>query len=196
MDAKEKRDLLVAKLVVSGHLNASERLDLGSQSIQWSEAVAVVSRVLNDSDFFPEDARPWKEGEPVHEGAMLRKLPTGTAEVIQQRSDALNPMQLAEQEVTAFTDVNAAIQFFVLKQWPSGIDGIQIVWRDPQSLRLRWQVEMHLNDGYIKLIGPGGPSARHPDRVHPASISPDGFAFLPDHRLAPSAERSRRVKKV
>lgn len=177
MDANEKRKLLVEKLVVSGHLNVPERLDLGSQTIQWSEAVAVVSRVLNDTGFFPKDARPWKEGESVHEGAILRKLPTGRAEVIQQRSDARNPMQLAEQKVTAFTDVNAAIQFFVSKEWPTGIDGIQIVWRDAQSPRLQWQVEMHLNEGYTKLIGPGGLRLDIPTECIPAQFRPMGSRF-------------------
>lgn len=177
MDAKEKRNLLVERLVVSGHLNVPERLDLGSQTIQWSEAVAVVSRILNDTGFFPKDARPWKEGAPVHEGAILRKLPTGRAEVIQQRSDPRNPMQLAEQKVTEFTDVNAAIQFFVLKQWPTGIDGIKIIWKEPQSPRLQWQVEMHLNEGYTKLIGPGGLRLDIPTECIPAQLRPMGSRF-------------------
>jgi len=177
MDTKEKRDRLVEKLVVTGHLNVPERLDLGSQSIRWSEVVAAVSRGLSDTGFFPRDARPWKNGELVHEGAILRKLPEGTAQVIQQRSNAGNPMQLAERKVTAFTNVNAAIEFFVSAQWPTGIDGIQILWQDPQSTRLVWQVEMHLNEGYTKLIGPGGIPLDIPTACIPAHFRPMGSRF-------------------
>lgn len=177
MDAKEKRNLLVEKLVLSGHLNVPERLSLGSQAIRWSEAVAVVSRVLNDMDFFPKDARPWKKGDVVSEGVILHKLPTGRAEVIQQRSHASDPRQLAERKVTVFTDLNAAIQFFVSTQWPTGIDGIQIVWRDAQSPRLQSRVEMHLNDGYTKLIGPGGLPLDIPTECIPPQFRSIGSRF-------------------
>jgi hypothetical protein len=72
-----QREQLIEKLVNTGHLSVSERLALGSVPVHSSEIAAVVTRVLNATGSFPQNAKPWQPGHVVHEGAILQKLADG-----------------------------------------------------------------------------------------------------------------------
>jgi hypothetical protein len=126
MDGERKQ--LVEKLVRTGHLNVPERLALGSGTINSTEVAEVVMRVLEDTGSFPENVKPWSQGDAVHEGAMLQKGSDGKIRLILQRHNPLSPMVLAEQKVTDFEAADAAVNAFIRAEWPVTIDGITIVW--------------------------------------------------------------------
>jgi hypothetical protein len=124
----EQRMQLIEKLVRTGHLNVPERLALGSATINSTEVAEVVTRVLEDTGSFPENAKPWEQGHAVHEGAMLQKSSDQKIRLILQRHHPLSPTVLAEQKVTDFREAQAAVEAFIRAEWPANIDGIPIVW--------------------------------------------------------------------
>ena len=123
-----QRDELVEKLVKTGHLNVPERLALSTASVFSSEVAKVVTQVVEGAGFFPEAAKPWAQGQVVHEQALLQRISVSKVRLIQQRADPLNPTVLREQKITDFTDTRAAVEGFIKAEWPTNIDGIQIVW--------------------------------------------------------------------
>jgi hypothetical protein len=124
----EQRAQLIEKLVRTGHLNVPERLALGSVTIYLTEVAEVVMRVLEDTGSFPENVKPWMQGHVVHEGAMLQKGSDEKIRLILQRHHPLSPTILAEQKITDFVEVHAAVEAFIRAEWPANIDGIPIVW--------------------------------------------------------------------
>jgi hypothetical protein len=58
MGEKEK---LVEKLVTQMHLSVPERAALSSKGVRYSEIAAVITRVPNETGYFPPIARPWQE---------------------------------------------------------------------------------------------------------------------------------------
>jgi len=126
MSAERKQ--LIEKLVRTGHLNVPERLALGTAKIYSTEVAEVVMRVLEDTGSFPENAKPWAQGQVVHEGAMLQKSSDQKIRLILQRHHPLSPTALAEQKVTDFAEAQAAVKAFIRAEWPANIDGIPIVW--------------------------------------------------------------------
>ena len=123
MSEKEK---LVEKLVTEMHLSVPERTALSSKGVRYSEVAAVIVRVLNETGFFPPNARPCQEGKVVHEGAILQKLPNGRFRLILQRSHPTAPTVLAAKKERYFAFARNAIRSFVRSEWPNGIDGIRI----------------------------------------------------------------------
>ena len=121
-----QREQLIEKLVTTMHLNVPERAALSTGSVRYSEVAAVVARVLEDTGYFPPNARPWQEGKVVHEGAMLQKLPNGRFRLILQRSHPIAPTVLAAKKERDFVFARNAIRSFVRSEWPNGIDGIRI----------------------------------------------------------------------
>jgi hypothetical protein len=124
----EQRVQLIEKLVRTGHLNVPERLALGSAKIYSTEVAEVVTRVLEETGSFPENVKPWAQGQVVHEGAMLQKSSDQKIRLILQRHHPLSPTVLAEQKVTDFEEADAAVKAFIRAEWPVTIDGIPIVW--------------------------------------------------------------------
>ena len=121
-----EREELIEKLVTTMHLNVPERAALSTHSVRYSEVAAVVSRILKETGYFPPNARPWQEGNVVHEGAILEKLSRGGFRLTLQRSHPIAPKVLAEKKESDFDDVGAAIKAFIQAEWPKGIDGIAI----------------------------------------------------------------------
>jgi hypothetical protein len=122
-----QRKILIEKLVKTGHLNVPERLALRTESVLSSEVAEVITRVLEITGFFPEAARAWTQGEPVHERALLQRS-SESVRLIQQRADPVHPTVLREQKITDFVDAKSAIDGFIKAEWPTNIDGIKIVW--------------------------------------------------------------------
>lgn len=114
------------KLVVSLHLNVRERQMLGSDCVSVEEVAAVVKRLLEQDGHFPLIARLWQPAELCFEGFFLVKLPNGKTQMAWQRSNPINPKQLAEQSSSEFSDPDEAISAFMESEWPKGIDGIAL----------------------------------------------------------------------
>jgi hypothetical protein len=85
MVSMNEREQLIEKLVTTMHLSVPEHLALSSNNVRYTEVAAVVARVLENSEYFPPAARPWQEGNVVHEGAILQKLPRGRFRLTLQR---------------------------------------------------------------------------------------------------------------
>jgi hypothetical protein len=126
MVSMNEREQLIEKLVTTMHLNMPERLALSPKSLRYSEVAAVVARVLEDTGYFPPGAQPWQEGNVVHEGAILQKLPGGGFRLTIQRSHPIAPTVLAAKKESDFRYAGAAIRAFIRSEWPKGIDGIAI----------------------------------------------------------------------
>ena len=120
------RNMLIGKLVITGHLNVPERLALGSQPLNMSEVAAVVISVLKETGSFPEKANLWIQGQIVDERAILQKLPDGKLRLIQQRANPIDPTVLDQQKLTDFSDVESAVKSYINTEWGGGIDGIPI----------------------------------------------------------------------
>ena len=121
-----EREQLIEKLVTTMHLNVPERATLSSTSVSYTEVARVIQRILKETGYFPPDARPWKEGTIVHEGAILQSLSEGRFRLTLQRSHAIEPQVLAARRESDFKDASAAIEAFIKSEWPEGIDGIGI----------------------------------------------------------------------
>ena len=121
-----EREQLIEKLVTTMHLSAPERLALSPCNVRYTEVAAVVARVLENSGYFPPDARPWQEGNVVHEGAILQRLSNRRFRLILQRSHPIAPAVLATKKERDFVFARNAIRAFVRSEWPNGIDGIRI----------------------------------------------------------------------
>jgi hypothetical protein len=92
-----EREQLVEKLVREMHLNVPERAALSPSSVSYAEVAAVIERVLDETEYFPPDARPWQEGSLVYEGAILQKLSNCKFRLTLQRSHTVAPQVLAEK---------------------------------------------------------------------------------------------------
>jgi len=121
-----EREKLVDRLVTEMHLSMPERAALSSKSIGYSEVATVITRVLNETGYFPPHARPWQEGKVVDEGAILQKLSNRRFRLILQRSHPTAPAKLAAKKERDFVFARNAIRAFVRSEWPNGIDGIRI----------------------------------------------------------------------
>ena len=123
------REALIEKLIVSLHLNVRERRLLASDCLSAEELAAAVKRLLEQNGVFPPHARLWKPGESVFEGFFLLKRPDGKVEMVWQRSNPINPTELAERGSTEFEDLNQAVSRFIDREWSKGIDGIRVTHR-------------------------------------------------------------------
>jgi hypothetical protein len=121
-----EREQLIEKLVTTMHLSVPERAALSTDSVRYSEVATAVARVLEDARYFPPNARPWQEGNIVHEGAILQKLPGGGFRFTLQRSQPGAPTVLAEKREADFQNARTAIKAFISSEWPKAIDGIAI----------------------------------------------------------------------
>ena len=121
-----EREQLIEKLVTTMHLSVPERTALSTDSIRYSEVAAAVARVLEVTGYFPPNARPWQEGNVVHEGAILQKLSGGGFRLTLQRSHPFAPKILAEKRESDYQNASAAVKAFISAEWPQGIDGIAI----------------------------------------------------------------------
>jgi hypothetical protein len=124
----DQREQLIEKLVNTGHLSVPERLALGSTMVYSSEIAAIVTRVLNDTGSFPQNAKSWQQGHVVYEGGILHKSSGGKIRLVRQRSHPIAPAVLADQKATDFDDVQSAVKAFMRSEWPKDIDGVRIVW--------------------------------------------------------------------
>jgi hypothetical protein len=82
--------------------------------------------VLNETGYFPPNARPWQEGKVVQEGAIPQRLSNRRFRLILQRSHSSAPAVLAAKKERDFVFARNAIRAFVRSEWPNGIDGIRI----------------------------------------------------------------------
>jgi hypothetical protein len=121
-----EREQLIEKLVTTMRLSVPERAALSTNSVRYSEVATVVARVLEDTGYFPPNARPWQQGNIVHEGAILQKLSGGGFRLTLQRSHPIGPTVLAAKRESDFQNARAAIKAFISSEWPKGIDGIVI----------------------------------------------------------------------
>jgi hypothetical protein len=53
-----EREKLVERLVTEMHLSVPERAALSSKAVRYSEVGAVIKRILNETGYFPSNARP------------------------------------------------------------------------------------------------------------------------------------------
>jgi hypothetical protein len=121
-----EREQLIEKLVTTLHLNVPERTALSPKIVRYSEVVAVIRRSLNEKGCFPPNARPWQQGELVHEGAILQKLSNLKFKLTLQRSHPIAPNVLVDKIEREYVLAGTAIRAFVRLEWPNGIDGIRI----------------------------------------------------------------------
>jgi hypothetical protein len=121
-----ERKELVARLVTQMHLSAPDRNSLCPQSVRYAEVAAVIAQVLNETGYFPSNARPWQEGQVVREGAILQKLSRRRFRLILQRSQPSAPTVLAARKESEYRFARTAISAFVDSEWPKGIDGIRV----------------------------------------------------------------------
>ena len=126
MVSMNEREQLIEKLVTTMHLSVPERLALSPKNVRYAEVAAVVARVLEDSGYFAPGARPWQEGNVVHEGAILQKLPRRGFRLTLQRSHPIASTVLAAKKESDFRSARAAIRAFIRSEWQKGIDGIAI----------------------------------------------------------------------
>jgi hypothetical protein len=124
--SSDERNMLIEKLVTTGHLNMPERLALRSNPLNTSEVAAVITSVLKRIGSFPEKAKPWIQGQIVDERTILQKLPGGKLRLIQQRANPIAPTVLDQQTLTEFSDVESAVKSYIETEWDGGIDGIPI----------------------------------------------------------------------
>lgn len=115
---------LVEKLVTQMHLSVPDRG--GLKTVSYSDVAAVITRILNETGYFPPNARPWQEGKLVHEGAILQKLSNRKFRLTLQRSHPAVPNMLAAKKERDYVFARSAIRAFVRSEWPNGIDGIRI----------------------------------------------------------------------
>jgi hypothetical protein len=120
------REALVEKLVVGLHLNVPERQLLGSDCVSVEEVAVVVKRLFEQDGHFPQIARLWQPGELCFEGFFLLMLPDGKVQMAWQRSNPINPTELAEQSSSEYSDLDEALSVFIESEWPRGIDGIPL----------------------------------------------------------------------
>ena len=121
-----EREKLIERLVTEMHLSAPERAALSDEGVRYAEVAAVIARVLNETGYFPPNARPWQEGTVVHEGAILQRLSNRRFRLILQRSHPIAPNVLAAKKERDYVLARTAIRAFVRSEWPNGIDGIRI----------------------------------------------------------------------
>jgi hypothetical protein len=121
-----EREQLIEKLVCEMHLNVSERAALLPKTVSYSELGAVIRRTLQETGYFPPNARPWQEGKPVYEGAILEKVSNRKFRLTVQRSHPTAPHVLAAKKERNYLLVATAIRAFIRATWPNGIDGINI----------------------------------------------------------------------
>lgn len=121
-----EREQLIERLVTTMHLSVPERAALSTDGVRYSEVATVVARVLEDTGYFPPNARPWQAGNIVYEGAILQKLSGGGFRLTLQRSHPIAPTVLAEKRESDFQNAKTAIKTFISSEWPKGIDGIAI----------------------------------------------------------------------
>ena len=123
-----QRHELVEKLVRTHHLNVPERLSLGSTTVYSSEVAEVITRVLEVSGSFPENAKPWVPGLPVYT-TILQRISDRQLRLTQQLSETIQPGVLRAQNVRYFPDTRSAVEAFIRTEWPKdNIDGIAILW--------------------------------------------------------------------
>jgi len=99
---------------------------LGSDCVSVEEVAAVVKRLFEQDGHFPPIAKLWQPGELCFEGFFLVKHPDGKVQMAWQRSNPINPNELAEQGSSEFSDLDKAISAFIESEWPKGIDGIPL----------------------------------------------------------------------
>jgi hypothetical protein len=120
------REALLEKLVVSLHLNVPERRMLGCGAVSFEEIAAVVKRLLETDGVFPWNAKRWQPGEIVFEGFFLAKRPDGTVLLAWQRSNPINPRELADHGSVEYDNADDAVSGFIQREWSEGIDGIGV----------------------------------------------------------------------
>jgi hypothetical protein len=121
-----EREKFVERLATEMHSSVPERAALSSKSISYSEVTTAITRVLNQTGYFPPNARRWQEGKVVQEGAILQRLSNRRFRLILQRSHPSAPAVLAAKKERDFVFARNAIRAFVRSEWPNGIDGIRI----------------------------------------------------------------------
>jgi hypothetical protein len=124
----QAREKVIERLVKGLHLPVQERLALGSPpSVHFAEIAEVVARILQQTGSFPPNMGPWREGNVVHEEAILQAIPNGRFRLTLQRSDPVAPTRLAQRKQIDFEDCRSAIEEFIKAEWANGIDGIAIL---------------------------------------------------------------------
>lgn len=115
-----RRTLLLERLVVTRHLNVSERSLVGP--VERREVSAILKSLLLAESVFPSEGR---EGF-AYEGTIIGRTSAG-AEIIHSRAYASEPQRIAERRVDPYPDVDSAIESFIDSEWPDGIDGIELM---------------------------------------------------------------------
>ena len=117
---------LIAKLLITRHLSAAERDELGGKEISLDEVADAIRQLLQENRYFPPDQSPWKPGESVYEGFIIEKLANGKFRLYRQRAHPLAPWQLAESKISDHRNLDPILKEFVRWEWARGIDGIAI----------------------------------------------------------------------
>ncbi len=120
------REVVINKLIKTGHLNVLERKELVNLSVTFEEILICVENLLKENKFFPTEARLWEPGQSVWEDALIEKLNSRKYRLHLQRSHPLNPYQLAESKYNDYHDINSVLREFISIYWGNDIDGIPI----------------------------------------------------------------------
>jgi hypothetical protein len=99
---------------------------LGPDTVSVEEVAAVVKRLLETNGVFPPDAKPWQPGEIVFEGFFLTKRSDGKVRLAWQRSNPINPKELADHGSEEYARADDAVSRFIQSEWSKGIDGISL----------------------------------------------------------------------
>jgi len=116
----DERNVLLAKLLIEGHINVPERLILGA--VTREEVKHLLKALLSAEGSFPK----LNEGRAIYEGATLALTAAG-AEITWTRAYPWDPFTLAEKAAKTFLEGDAAIDAFIDSEWSKGIDGVRLL---------------------------------------------------------------------
>jgi len=113
---------LTQKLVETLHLNVLERRQLPNGRVRAGVIFNVIEELLKEHGWFPGNLRP----SDIYDGGLLEMQNTGSHRIHWKHEIGLSRYETTE--VQSFSASKQAIQAYISRSWPNGIDGIEIDW--------------------------------------------------------------------
>jgi hypothetical protein len=113
---------LTQKLVETGHLNVLERKQLPNGRVRAGVIFYIVEELLKEHGWFPQNLRP----SDIYDGGLLEMQTNGLCRIHWKHEVGL--LRYETTEVQSFNSAKQAIQIYISRSWPNGIDGVAINW--------------------------------------------------------------------
>ena len=113
---------IVKKLVLERHINVPERRSLPEGKAKGSLIFQVIEDTIREKGRYPFHIKP---GEP-YQGGIIERL--GLDEYIVHWQAEVSLSRFATVKKEYFSSLQIAMQSFVEKEWPDGIDAVAIDW--------------------------------------------------------------------